>query len=77
MPYVLTHPDVRKNEANLSIEFQTALFSKIKELIYDSFDELELYVVAPENLDESLNSENELLLTVCDILERIEQKLFD
>ena len=75
MPYVLSTPGLYAKH-NKSVGTKI-VFNQIKEIIYNSFDELELYVAAPEDSDESLNSENELLLTVCDILERIEQKLFD
>lgn len=76
MPYVLSTPDLMEREPDAKHHLKMA-FNVVKGIIYHNFDELELYVVAPEDPDESLNSENELLLTVCDILERIEQKLFD
>jgi hypothetical protein len=77
MPYVLSSQRQRaKYKQEMDFHLKIAL-NIIKEAIYINFDELELYVVTPEDEDESLNSEDELLLTVCDILDRLEQKLFD
>lgn len=74
MPYVLSDPKFSEHYQSIGARIA---FDKVKEIIYNNFDDIELYIVVPEDPSESLNSENELLLTVCDILERIEQKLFD